>query len=365
MNSRRDSLKKIGLGALLMGFNPLNNYAKSDLHVHQPILNDSIYLNANENPYGPSPAARTAMAESVSISNRYGWTQRAKLVSAVSKYNQVEDENVLLAAGSTEILNLVLQFAAQQSGSIISAGNTFDYWMSPANMMGLQKHKVPLTADKKYDLKSLISAIRPDTQLVYICNPNNPTGTLCDRNALVNCINEIPKNITVLVDEAYIDLSDQKSLSELVLKHENLIIAKTFSKLFGLAGARVGYAVAHASMIKKLGKLKSWSNYSISIVSTAGALASLEDQEFINKTRQLNQGAKTFITKQFESLGIKCIPSHTNFFYFSLEGYQKNFFEQLKKHNIVGTRIYEKNGKWSRITIGKMTEMKLLAKALA
>ncbi len=244
------------------------------------------------------------------------------------------------------------------------ADPTYSYWSHTAQALGLKKIAVPLTADKRHDLPAMLKAIQPDTRLIYICNPNNPTGTICDREALTAFVQEATKKTLVLVDEAYIDFTKQQSLSALVLENKNLVIAKTFSKIYGLAGARLGYAIAHAATLEQLGQLQSWVNGGVSVVSVAGALASLNDEAFVKDTYTLNEKAKAYTIKEFERFSIPSIPSHTNFLYFSLASYTKDFFEQLKKNNIARTRIYEEQGKWSRITIGTMQEMQRFIGAL-
>ncbi len=365
MENRRTWLKKIGLGTLGLGMSQYPSFARPLIRDHSTYLDTTtIQLNANENPYGPSPLARIAMTESVHLSNRYGWSTTSKLVAAIAEKNNVTKDQIVLDAGSTKILNLSLWHAARQKGSFIMADTTFNFWKSPAKSLGLREINVALTADKKHDLKAMLKAIEPDTRLVYICNPNNPTGTICDRNALIAFIAEASKKTLVLVDEAYIDLTDQESLSPLVANNKNLIIARTFSKLYGLAGARIGYALAHEATIKKLKSLQSWPNGSLSVVSKAAALASLKDVSFYKKVYSLNATARTYTIEQLEQLNITCIPSHANFLYFSLANYQKDFFEQLEDHDILGTRIYEEKGQWTRITIGTMDEMKSFIAAL-
>ena len=366
MENRRTWLKKIGLGTLGLGMSQYPSFA-------QPITRDypknldtnTIFLNANENPYGPSPLARVAMAESVNLSNRYGWSTTSKLVVELAKKNNLTKDHITLDAGSTKILNLALLYTALKKGSFVMADNTFDFWTSPAKALELREIKVPLTSDKKHDLKAMLNAIEPDTRMIYVCNPNNPTGTICERNALISFIEEASKKVLVLVDEAYIDLTKEESISPLVQRTKNLIIARTFSKMHGLAGARIGYALAHEATIKQLKSLQSWSNGSLSVVSKAAALASLKDTPFHKKVYDLNKAARAYTIEQFERLNIKCIPSHSNFLYFSLANYEKDFFEQLEEHDILGTRIYENDGQWSRITIGTIDEMKTLVKALS
>ena len=210
----------------------------------------------------------------------------------------------------------------------------------------------------------MLKAIKPDTKLIYVCNPNNPTGTICDRNKLIKFITEATKKAVVLVDEAYIDFTDQQSLSSLVIENRNLIVARTFSKIYGLAGARIGYAIANTKTLEQLSELQSWVNGSISVPSTAAALASLKDEKFVSETYSLNQKARQFTTEQLEKLNLVCIPSYSNFIYFSLTNYKKDFFQQLKTNNIIGTKIYEEQGKWTRITVGTMQEMQKFISAI-
>ena len=254
--------------------------------------------------------------------------------------------------------------AALEKGNFILAEPTFNYWSERAEILGLKKIAVSLTADKKHNLPAMLQAITADTKLIYVCNPNNPTGTICDREELLTFIKEATKKTMVLVDEAYIDFTNQKSLSNLVAENKNLIIAKTFSKIYGLAGGRIGYALAQKATIDRLAQLQSWANGSVSVVSTAGALASLKDESFTNETKSLTEKARQYTIEQLEKLNIKCIPSNTNFIYFSLENYKKDYFKQLEIYKIIGTKIYEDSGKWSRITVGTIDEMQKFINAL-
>lgn len=364
--NRRNWLRQMGLALAGIGLAPVKDLAlpPAATPVHRKPGDLPIRLSSNENPYGPSPMARIAMAEGVLTSNRYNWQLSSDLVSAIAVKNSVSDDNILLGAGSTEILDLVVRFSAVKQGSFILADPTYGYWTDMAQAMGLKKIAVPLTADKRHDLPAMLSAIAPDTRLIYVCNPNNPTGTICEREALTAFIQEATKKTMVLVDEAYIDFTTQQSMAGLVIGNKNLIIAKTFSKIYGMAGARTGYAIAHASTIEQLSKLQVWANGSISVASASGALASLKDQDFVRTTYMSNEKARKYTIEQLERLKIFCIPSYSNFIYFSLSDYKPDFFERLKTNNIIGTRIYEENGKWSRITVGTMEEMEKFISAL-
>lgn len=362
-NSRRDWLKQTGLAVAGLGLMPLEGFAIPAIHIRESD-NEKILLRSNENPYGPSQLARTAMATAVNKSNRYGWALTSELITAIAEKHSLTKDNVLLGAGSTEILDIAVRFAAMNKGSFVIAGTTYDYWTDTAEALGVKKITVPLTASKRHDLKAMLKAIGPDTRLVYICNPNNPTGTICDTAELETFVKEASKKAIILLDEAYIDFTKQPSLSHLVTQQENVIIAKTFSKVYGLAGARIGYALANTATIENMSRMQA-SNSGISVVSATGAITSLKDDDFVKETVSLNEAAKKYTMQQLESLGMRCIPSNTNFIYFSLAGYNKDFFAQLEKNNILGTRIYEEEGRWTRITIGTMQEMQKFIKAIS
>lgn len=365
MSNRRNWLRQIGLGTIGLGFCQFEAFANPlEEHILPDLDNSPILLRSNENPYGPSPLARVAMSKMINRTNRYGWDLWPELITLLAKKNNVSDNNITLGAGSTEILDLVLQYTALKKGNFIMAENTFNYWTAPYEKLGLKKITIPLTKDKKHDLAAMLKTIDSDTKMIYICNPNNPTGTICNRDELVSFVKEASQKAIVFVDEAYIDFTKEQSLSDLVLENKNLIITKTFSKMYGLAGGRIGYGIAHSSTIDELNTLKSTPNMSISVVSTAAAIASLNDDKFIQQVYASNQEVKKYIIDQLTQLNLACIPSYSNFIYFSLENYKKDYFKQLEKHNIQGTRIYEENGKWTRITIGTMKEMQRFIEAI-
>ncbi len=364
--NRRNWLRQLTIVTAGLSAGPLKTFASPSLNYNKTNSDDlPIILRSNENPYGPSPLARLAMRNYINSSNRYNWNLGSELIAALAKKNNVTAGNFLLGSGSTEILDLTVRFAARQKGSFILADPSYGYWTDTAQKLGLTKITVPLTADKKHDLPAILKAIKPNTRLIYLCNPNNPTGTICERGALVNFIKEATKKTLVLVDEAYIDFTTQESVCKLVMEDKNLVIAKTFSKIYGLAGARVGYGISNESTLEQISQLQSWPNGGISVISVAAALASLGDEEFVKLTFSLNEKAKQYTVQQLERLHITSIPSYSNFIYFSLADYKKDFFEQLKNNNISGTKIYEENGKWSRITIGTMDEMQKFISALS
>lgn len=366
--NRRLWLKKIGIGVAGIGLSNFNSFASPLVseNLINSFENDTnlIFLRSNENPYGPSPLARKAFAENVNISNRYNWDIETQIISAIALKNNVKEGNILLGAGSTEILDLVAKFISLDKGNYIIADPSYDYWTVTLDNFGLTKNKVPLTADKKINLKAMLEAVNQNTKLVYICNPNNPTGTICEREALVEFIGKISQNTIVLIDEAYLEFTKQQSLSNIINDHKNIIIAKTFSKIYGLAGARIGYAIASKTIIDNLANLQSNTNNSVSVLSKLAAIASLKDDKFISSCYSLNENARQYTISELKKLNCECISSNTNFIYFSLAKYNKDYFKQLENNNIQGGRIYEEQGKWTRITVGKMDEMKKFIKAI-
>ena len=366
--NRRLWLKKIGIGVAGIGLANFTSFAspleKENLINNFENDNDLIFLRSNENPYGPSPLARKAFLDNVNISNRYNWDVATELISDLAKKNNVKDENILLGAGSTEILDLVAKFVTLNKGNYVIADPSYDYWTVTLDNLGLTKNKVPLTTDKKINLQAMLEVVNQDTKLVYICNPNNPTGTICEREALLEFVNKISQNTIVLIDEAYLEFTKQQSISNIVNEKKNIIVAKTFSKIYGLAGARIGYAIANKTIIDDLSNLQSNTNNSVSVLSKLAAIASLKDDKFVSNCYLLNENTRQYTISELTKLNCECISSNTNFIYFSLAKYKKDYFKQLENNNIEGGRIYEEQGKWTRITVGKIEEMKQFIKAI-
>jgi histidinol-phosphate aminotransferase len=365
MNNRRNWLKQTSLGIVSIGIVPFESFAIPTTEISSEEKTENlIRLRSNENPYGPSPLARKAIADNVNMSNRYSWELATQLIADLALKNSVNEENILLGAGSTEILDLVAKLASLGKGNYVIADPSYDYWTETLDNLGLKKNKIPLTGDKKIDLQSMLQAINNETKLVYICNPNNPTGTSCDRSALVNFVGSIPLTTLVLIDEAYLDFSKQQSLCNLIATYPNLIIVKTFSKLYGLAGARIGFAIASSTLINKLASIQSNTNNSVSVLSKLAAMASLKDNKFVSDCQSLNKAARDYTLSELKKLNCECIESNTNFLYFSLANFKKDYFKLLENHTIEGTRIYEEHGKWTRITVGTIGEMKKFIQAL-
>ena len=357
--NRRDWLKTAFLGSAALTLSPLEFLANETPNFNElKNSNETIRLCFNENPFGTSPKALEAMQKSLSLSSRYDFKLADVLCEKIAGNNNVKKENILVSAGSSFLLELITKYVSLDKGHIIIPDPSFTIFAPIAEFLGMSKSVIPLNDKKKIDLVKMKSSIQKDTKLIYICNPNNPTGDLLSRAEIENFIKSIPDNIIILVDEAYIEFTTQKSLSDLVDVYKNLIVTRTFSKLYGFAGARLGYAIGHPKMIENMKKLQSWSGAEISVVTMAGAIAAMDDQEFMTKVLDNNKKVKDFTISEFNIRGIKTIPSSANFVYFSLENYKSDYFKKLKEAKILGGKTYEEKGKWTRISLGTIEEMR-------
>lgn len=361
---RRQVLKQTALAMAAFAFTR-DAYAKEA--IEKMIAGDYegiIKLSSNENPHGPSPLARKAMMDAVNGSNRYPWDTTTQLREKIAALTGHTKDNIVIGAGSSELLGVISTWAALQKGNAVAPDPTFRLWIPAAKRTGLSINLVPLTAGKVTDLQRLKDTMNRDTKMVYICNPNNPTGTVLPANELEAFIKEIAPKAIILLDEAYTEFSNEPSMAKLVNDYPNLVIAKTFSKIYGMAGARVGYVLAHQQTIRQLNELQPWANAGASAVSLAGALASLSDKDFITFCKQENEKAKNIFYTALEKGGMKYIPSHTSFVYFDSTNFGKDVRTLLESKQIFGARTFEEGTKWLRLSIGTVPEMQKVAEAL-
>lgn len=326
---------------------------------------DIIKLGSNENPHGPSMLARKAMIDAVAGSNRYPWDVTTKLRDRIGQEYGLKKENVIIGAGSSELLGVASTWASLKKGNAVAPDPTFRLWIPAAKRLGVDIRLVQLTDKKVTDLQRMKDAVDASTRMIYICNPANPTGTIVPAAELEAFIRQTPGNIMILLDEAYTEFSDEPSMAKLVNDFPNLVVAKTFSKIYGMAGARVGFALAHPNTIKELNDLQPWANAGASAVSLAGALASLNDQAFVAKCKQENTRARQVFYKALTRASMPYIPSSTSFVYFDSAPYGKDVRAILEAKNIMGARTFEEGTKWLRLSIGTVAEMEQVAAALA
>jgi histidinol-phosphate aminotransferase len=322
-------------------------------------------LFANENPFGPGDKAKKAVAEALAISYMYPFNNVRQLSNKIRETENIRDSQLMMAPGSSPIILAAAMYFAQKGGNLITGETSYDDLPEKFKRFGGTVIKVPMTADHKLDLDAMEKKIDGNTKLIYICNPNNPTATVLDPDKLRAFCTKVSAKVPIFVDEAYIDyLDDPKSYSmiDCVQKGQNLIIARTFSKLHGFAGLRVGYGIAHSDLIDKLDQYTA-GDMCISATSASAALASYDDTEYLKNALQKTIASKEFLYKTLKDEGYEYIPSAANFVMFPLKMQGMRFVGEMMKRG-VGIRDWKLNGKdWCRVSIGRMDEMQAFAEA--
>jgi histidinol-phosphate aminotransferase len=317
-------------------------------------------LNANENPYGPSEKALNAFVEAAKDGNLYPFEYAKEVRAIIATEEGVTPEHIFLGSGSSEILTMAgLAYGAHQ-GALMSAFPTFRTMLDTAVGIGCDWQQVPLDKNQKHDLQAMRNGIDEATKLVYICNPNNPTGTVVDANELRRFCKDVSQNVPVFVDEAYTDfMADPQAISMIDTIHEghNVIIARTFSKIHGMAGLRIGYGIAQPETAKKI---IAWATELITVSgpSLHAAMASYKDEDFKQLCRSKNKAARDYTFKALQELGFAPVESNTSFMIFPINMEPEQYLTQMTDEG-VAVRSWVFAGKnWCRVSIGTAGEMK-------
>ncbi|WP_299782207.1 histidinol-phosphate transaminase [uncultured Formosa sp.] len=385
--SRRNWLKRGSLTMAGLAFMPTEIWAKSVETAQQkdstfifdtsntfneftpPIIDEvkiKARLLANENPYGPPPLAAKAFQDEVFTGNRYGWETLNTLIDIIAKKEGVKPENILMAPGSSDILEKVAMVFFQKGGDVISADPSYMSLINVSKSVGGKWKSYKLLADAQHDLAAMEAAVNENTKLVYICNPNNPTGSITDAKALKAFCNRVSEKVPVFVDEAYIDLSDNglsDSMVNLVAQGKNVMVARTFSKIHGMAGLRIGYLVAKPETLERINAITR-GGMGITGPSIMAATTSLQGQEFLDMSKSKIAETRDYTKKHLDKKGLPYLPSQTNFIIFEIPMEGKPFLKEMYDRGI-GVRAFnfwDKN--WCRVSMGTMDEMKLFTEAL-
>jgi histidinol-phosphate aminotransferase len=357
--SRRKFAQLLGAGAAAVVVRPTLSFAKPTQSVATPLAESGniVRLSANENPYGPSPKALEAITNSFGLACRYPDEHNNVLINQVAKLNGVSHDQILLGDGSSEILKLCAEtFTGPQRGNLVAADPTFEAILEQAKINGAEVVKVPLTATFAHDLPKMLTAAKQG--LIYVCNPNNPTASITPKEELRDFIAKTPRETMVLVDEAYFhyaDSPDYESVIPLVKDHPNLVVARTFSKIYGMAGLRCGYCVAQAETIRQMRPHQMWD--SVNCMALAAATASLDDPDQVTNGQRSNREAKTFTTSELDKMGYKTIPSQANFIMFDCKRPVVPLIQAMKQRNVHVGRLFPALPNHMRLTIGKKSEM--------
>jgi len=358
---RRTWLKQSSFALAGLGLIPTLSYAR-ERKFFGP--GNPIWLNSNENAYGPSPLAQNAILETYKRSNRYPDDYLPLLKKKIAQHWNVSIENILLGAGSSDIIGLACHHTAKANGHILTAEPSYKVWNGQASSFGHSFKRIPLNNERKTDLPKIVEAINEDTRMVYICNPNNPTGTFVEMSQLKDHAVASAKKTFVFIDEAYTEYAELPSLASLAVTDPNIVVAKTFSKVYGLAGARVGYAIAHPDTIRSLSKCQAWPDAGVSMVSCNAAMASLDDKEFVTQCMTKAKAARETCYDCFQKLSLEYIPSSTNFILFNIDKIKGDFTNLMQAKNIYVQFREHFGGKWCRVSMGTTEEMQQFCNAL-
>src|SRR5437762_12329490 len=360
--SRRRFAQLLGAGAATAVIRPAFSFATEP--VPKSTVQGIVRLSANENPYGPSPKALRAMNDAFNLSCRYPDEHNDVLIDALAKLNGVNRDQILLGDGSGEILKLCAETftGPKQQGTLVVGDPTFEAIINNASANDAEVVKVPLTGTFSHDRPKMAAGAKEG--LIYVCNPNNPTASITPKNEVRDFITKTPRQTMILVDEAYFhyaDSPDYESVIPLVKDHPNLIVARTFSKIYGMAGLRCGYCVAQPDTIKRMHGFQMWD--SVNVMALAAASASLDDADQVNNGRKLTGEAKNFTTSELDKMGYKLIPSQANFIMFDCKRPVVPIIKALKQRNVHVGRLFPALPNYMRVTVGKKSEMETFVSA--
>jgi len=330
-----------------------------------PPAGGPILLNANENPYGPPEVARRAIADAAAIGHRYPDALAEEVRRALADRHGVRPDQVALGCGSSQILQMADTAFLEPNRTVVAAEPTFEAVLGYAEVLHSRAVKVPGTADFRHDLPKMAAACDAMTGVVYVCNPNNPTGTIVSGDELAEFVSRVPRSTMILVDEAYADFVEApayRSALELLPRAPNVIVARTFSKIFGMAGMRLGYAVASPEVIRTLDRRASWDNVNAAILSAARAC--LADPELVPRRRKELNETRRWLCAELDRDGRRYIPSHANFVMIDVHGDVAPVIHAFRERNILVGRKFPALPNWLRISIGRPEEMRAFVAGL-
>src|ERR1700733_5618431 len=353
------------LGSLAVAFAAPRLPVRLDDRRNLPVSEKTIHLNFNENPYGPSPKALRALDSCGPVASRYPHAANVQLSDTLAKNYNVSRENIALGCGSTEILRCVDMAFLGPGKNVVAAHPTFEAVLEYARITQADAVKVPLTADHRHDLPKMAAACTSKTGVVYICHPNNPTGTIVTRDEFAPFVQAVPPTTLILVDEAYFDFADDPrytSAVDFIPAHPNVIVARTFSKIYGMAGMRLGYAIGAKEPIAQLAQQLLQDNGNAAVLQAARA--SLADSNHVAACRAKLNTTRQWLCAELTKDSRTFIPSQANFVMLEMSTDVKPIIEQFRAHNIVVGRRFAAMPNFLRVTVGTQPETEAFLAAL-
>jgi histidinol-phosphate aminotransferase len=326
-----------------------------------------IRLGQNENPLGMPEGARQAVIEALKDGNRYPRLS-SDVLNAIAAKNGIAPANVAQANGSTEVLRQGVEIVtARGRARIITAHPTYEDVGRYAGPYDAEVVRVPLLTTGEHDLDAMRKAAQEsrDNVLIFICNPNNPTGGITNCDAVVSWINDAPEQHVFLIDEAYYEYVNDRSFRTLVplaITKPNVLVSRTFSKIYGMAGLRYGYAIGHADMIRRI--RPHVSGTTVNHLAHAAALAALQDDGYVKRSVDENNRARAVVTRTLDALNLEHMSSQTNFVLHRINGDLSEYINRMREAEIQVGRAFPPLTTWNRVSLGTVEEMEVWAETV-
>ena len=349
--NRRDFIRHVVSGASILTLSPTT-------FAQYGSIPGKVLLRFNENPYGPSPKGLEAAAAAAADGAYYPMEITTMLLDAIAKKSDLPADSLVLSSGSNEALHAAM-VAFGKRGKVVMPSLTYNDHVAYSKRMGVDILRVPLADDMSIDLNAMTAAIDDSGSLVYICNPNNPTGLTLDGDELRAFCRAVSHKAVVLVDEAYNEVTDDPdytSVVDLVREGENILVIRTFSKIFGMAGYRVGYGMGHPDIAKLVtDHVMAWPNS----VGLATAYASYLDDEFIAFSREMIVKGREMVNATFHRNGIEPLPSQTNFAYADIGRDGEEFARAMAERNVLIRGSIGGPANFTRVSMGKLEDIEV------
>ncbi|MGG3890695.1 histidinol-phosphate transaminase [Metabacillus fastidiosus] len=321
-----------------------------------------IKLASNENPLGPSPKAVEAISASLLGINRYPDANATNLKKVIASHLQVQMQQIIPTNGADELITLISETFLEEGDEVIVPSPSFSEYDFGAHLMGAKVVHVPLGIHFEYDVEAIVSAVTERTKIIYICSPNNPTGTYLPKEQLQQLLDSLPEKVLVIFDGAYSHYAEAESYTnglEFVTLGYPIIVLQTFSKIYGLAGIRIGFGVALEEIVQSILKVKE--PFNVNMLAQEGAVAALADREHIQKSQEINKLGREWLYRAFSNLGLHYIESMSNFILVKIGMNAKDVYEKLLAKGV----ILRYGGAWGlpdyvRISVGTPEENAIL-----
>jgi histidinol-phosphate aminotransferase len=353
--SRRAFLQHLTAGAgtaALLQISLAENLLASPEPQRSPVIPGAIQLNSNENPYGPLPSAMKAMQRALLEGNRYPFARYQPLAEMVAKHHGVKSEQVVMGAGSTEHLQMAARAFCGGGKNVVLADPTFESISEFVSQLGGEVRKVPLTGSYAHDLDGMLQRVNGNTGLVYICNPNNPTASITPAKDIETFLGKLPEHVTTLIDEAYFHFAEGMPDYRSFMDHaaDRVIVTRTFSKIYGMAGIRLGYSVASAATVRRMSASRL--PISVSMIAAEGGLASLQAAAEMRAAAERNAADRAEFAKQASARALAVIPSYANFFMFKAGRPAREVINGCLRRNVLIGRPFPPMTDYVRVSLG-------------